>query len=468
MFIMNMITKPLWLKFLFSEDCERCINYKSATHGHVIHGIKDMAQAFVNAYPSVNCSTLILALSRWRLIDLQSNITLPQLINVIFDAIKLELGDSQHCTSKYNINPLETNLVKIQSYFDNIKNGLVDEIVGVKMIHHQKCVKCMYQWFKFSIENYVHLPMHGLHARYWIQSNGDILAHSFDITPNSVLNWSFEQLVMKAVADHELLDDDIEIEMQHTHFVLLNKQAKYLVYFTYMVNMQNDMVWHAKKVSEVGLSVYEYIKQFEYTVVLCEIPTSAPKYDNFHFEITEGDFVNVTWDNDNNNNNNNNNEEKNSQNNANVPEGDTSISLTHQWEQYINNGHIIEDICPQCETKQKIISKSKIFAWPSNPIIYIDQQQSNYYKLLWPFKNNQIHLSKNSNNKIQPITFKINHFISQKTPNDYVAHWRRSELCKVNKKNKMMWYTIGQNQIHKHENIEETVHACLFILTLKK
>lgn len=478
-----MISKPIWLKFLFSDDCENCIDYKSPTHGHVIHGIKDMAQGFINAYAPVTCYTLLIALRRWQLIELQSNISLSELINIIFDAIRLELGDSKHCVKNYHIHLLETNIGQIKTYFNNIENGVIDELFGIKMIYHQKCVKCMYQWFKFRIENFINLPIHGLHARYWFQKDGDILAHSFDITPDCVLKMSLQQLIVEAVSDYESLDDDIEIQIKQHHIVCLNDKPKYFVYWTYI---SDNMMWFAKKLHEVQITVYEYVKQFKYTIVVCEIPASVSNYDNINFQSSKCDFVDVVWPDLSAQNNAkdcdmniiNAEEKKNAEegdiNCLMVPVGDTTISLTHQWEQYINNGQVIEDTCHQCQTKQKIISKPQVFAFPSNPIVYINQQQFNYYKLLWPFKTNQIHLSMKSNQKKQPKTFQINCFISQQKQNGLETHWRTNESYgrKIpNKNNKeqtqQYWYTINKDQIHKHENIKQSEHACVFILNLK-
>lgn len=447
---------------MFSVECEKCIDYKSPTHGHVIHGIKDMAQGFVNAYAPTTCDTLLRALRRWRLIEFQENISAAQLIKIIFDAVKLELGDSKHCDNNFYIHPLETNYQQISKYFYNIENGVVDEILGIKMMYHQKCVKCKYQWFNFAIENFINLPIHGLHARYWMEADGDVLSHSFDIIPEHVLDLSLQQLVLQALSDYEELDDDIEMEVKQ-HFVYVNKHPKYFVYWTYL---GDNLMWYGKQFCDFQITVYEYVKQLKYTLVLSEIPTSVTKYDKVTLQENKYDFVAVVWPElDKNNDINIIQEEKKAEgetNCAKVPEGNNTISLIYQWEQYINNGQIIEDRCPQCESIQKIISKPQIFALPTNPILYINQQQLNYYKLSWPYQNNLLHISIKQNHKQQTQTFQINSFISQQTNNNFKVHWR----TKYKDSDEKFWYTlINDEEIARNEKIQDSEHACVFMLT---
>ena len=461
---------------MFSKYCESSIDYKSPTHGNVIHGIKDMAHQFINSYSPVESSRLTLTLRRCRLVDFKADLNLKEIINVIFNALRLELGDSTHCADDYQIHRLENNIHTIHKYFDQISNGFIDEYCGIKMKYHQICVNCRCQWHKFVIENVINVPVHGLHARYWIyDEDGDIMAYSFDVVPMDLCSMSLEQLIMLAVQDHEVLDSDHELTIEEKHFVCIGKARKYMVYCTCLQQLANGMVWSPTLLKDITMDAYEYVNQLKFTIVLCEIPDKVTNYI-FNFKTNTVEFtdinkimptgyVDIEWQQQQESKQ----ESKQDDEKNNVtlcteiPKGDAVISLLNQWEKVLENGYIIEDKCHRCDKIQKIVTKPTIYQLPPYPIMYIDQQNAHYYKLLWPYSTNKLHLPINSKKQMQSKRMYANYFMSYGVNDDYAAHWKSPEPA---------WYTILQNQVKKDESVENikeiSQHACVLYLTLRK
>ena len=119
---------------------------------------------------------------------------------------------------------------------------------------------------------------------------------------------------------------------------------------------------------------------------------------------------------------------------ATPPSGDETLSLHHHMKHIVNKGYIDKKKCNNCNTMQNCIIKPSINKIPPYCMVYIDQNESNYYQFVWSGTIHRFILPTKPNKDIE---LRSQLFISQYKANDYSVQWRNEnqEWYKMNNEN---------------------------------
>ena len=109
--------------------------------------------------------------------------------------------------------------------------------------------------------------------------------------------------------------------------------------------------------------------------------------------------------------------------------------MTQHIKHITDHGYILEQKCPLCKTKEKIIVKPSLYKIGINCILYLNQIAPTMYKIDWPYDQKSIQLCIGEN---QQQWFTMQSSVSQMGDIYYTTQWRT---------NHKTWYTLDKGKV---------------------
>lgn len=490
---------PTVNKYFTSDLYLKELNHFDNTQGMFIQCFHDLLKQICNTESKMNIDTFIQQLQKygpgtWKHCTYNSWYSMTNILHSFLTLLHNDLAVSS-CDNEaaMNIDLLESNEESINKYFTYLRSkhghSFWQDKFAIEVIDEKKCCNCNNTSQECHLYWFLTIPVNVNMVRCWIidATKDEEYATCVYLPSNVLKSQTMAQLIKMFVKEKDNTDVD-KIDIINNHFITVNNHWKYFVFLTAVCQYQNNYkgfcykgyTWQSKFTTACDYSnqvLYKLViqncteqqkqtvniqtqQQIQFTseiYVMQQTNTIIPKtLTTIQFPIIGNDtnvhpetqIVNQTIE-----------EIK----CPTEPSGDEIWSLNEHIEQLNKYGYINNQHCINCNTKQKMIIKNKIHKLPSHLILYIDQNDTQYYDIAWSFNQEFVDLPITLENK-NKYKLQTQCFISQTDDTEYSVQW---------KSNDKKWHTMNaKGHVTINQQIEDLTNVaakvCLAIYNIFK
>lgn len=481
------LTNFVWLLSMNSDFLQICstkliVNMTTNSGGLFTSTILRIIKSVYQSRDSMSLFDLILILRRYgppcyHQIDMQSEISLPRLIESLLNCLNIEWSGVSNCPYTNNF----ASKKEISQQLNLISQSRMNQQFGIILEKNFKCTSCNTKWRECEVARVFSMPIYGQHARYIIKEADDDtrVASWLFIPPEKLATMTMvdliKHIVIKMLRENGEVPRNaaVDVQFEGDYVLIVNNLLKFVVYGEFLTQNEQIIRWDACPYHKICSNAFDYCNQFIQTLILWQIPSNSPttKFNwhaaqiqitdtkqilpktnlQVHFDKTatyevkrqtkaekETDITAQTIQ-----------EEHKS--------GDEAVSLVEHMQQLFTKGIVIYKYCSQCSKTRLTIYRPVITKIANQLLLYIDQKNSKYYQIKWPYYHSSLSIPINTQKKQQ---MNIVSLIAQPQHNEFVSYWSSRE------ENKRIWYSMKENKMTRFEQNDIPEVEALYLLCL--